>query len=796
MPVNKVTSGTRYRVLVALADADRRKRIKSMLASDMYRLSWAIDAETVEHRLAKNVFDAIILDVSSWNASKGVAGRKILKTASDLPVVILPEGCDGAAAALRAFGVSHRTLPWDIMDGDLLKALIALVIQSHQESDSLHESEQQFAKTFHASPGMFAISNPKDGRHVNVNDSWLSVMGYKRNQVIGKTASELGVWDTYSDRARLVRVLLAQGKISDFETRFRTKTGSAIDVIISGEIIDIREEPHLLLVALDISERKKNEEALKKSHDELELNIYERTRQLRDEVDERKKIQVALELSEQRVRDMAEAASDWFWETDADGVFTYLSAGHSRVLGVVSSDIIGKKRKELALPGENSDKWRQHAKTIKAREPFRDFQYDHIRSDGHPQTVKISGKAFYDENGKFVGYRGAGANVTTQVAAEKREAKLREQLVDAVESISDGLILFDAQDEFVMCNTRYRKIFQKTGKLLSPGTPFRKIMKAVIDNDLIVNTSDNPRKWARERLAERKNPDPDGYRREEQLRDGTWLRFNEYKTSDNGRLLLLTNITDLRRTEHELLSAKNQAEIASRAKSDFLAGMSHELRTPLNAIIGFSDVMMSEIYGEIPQQKYNEYIADINQSGIHLLNLINDILDISKIESGTAKLNESEVDIRRAVDVSIRLNENIIREGEITLQKKIPGNLPGLWADERRVNQILLNLVSNAAKFTPKGGKVSISASVRVSGAMVLSVSDNGIGISPGNIQKVMTEFGQVDNAVARKKEGTGLGLPLTRGLVEVHGGNLKIESRIGKGTKVTVIFPSSRLVR
>jgi signal transduction histidine kinase len=249
----------------------------------------------------------------------------------------------------------------------------------------------------------------------------------------------------------------------------------------------------------------------------------------------------------------------------------------------------------------------------------------------------------------------------------------------------------------------------------------------------------------------------------------------------------------LRNSELRYREMAQRERSASNAKSEFLASMSHELRTPLNAILGFSEILKSELYGQLGHPKYREYAEDVYRSGAHLLDLINDVLDLSKIDSGKMELRESQFDIAALLDEALALLHGKA-SGHVAFQVTLPDRLPEITADRRLIKQVLLNLVSNAVKFTPAGGRITIAAEHLPEAGLKIHVTDTGIGMSAAELETAFAHYGQVDSRIARAQQGTGLGLPISKALAELHGGALLAQSIKGQGTRMTLLLPESRV--
>jgi len=254
----------------------------------------------------------------------------------------------------------------------------------------------------------------------------------------------------------------------------------------------------------------------------------------------------------------------------------------------------------------------------------------------------------------------------------------------------------------------------------------------------------------------------------------------------------ITDISALRDAQEKLKKQNMQLSTANRAKSEFLANMSHELRTPLNAIIGFSEIMKNQAFGPLGSPQYLDYMEDIHNSGNHLVDIINDILDLSKIEAGRMELHETKLPVRTIIDSCVRIMHERAASAGIELVTAVPDDLPDLHADERLVKQMLINLLSNGVKFTPAGGTVTVGAQFKA-GAMLIAVADNGIGVNRDEALIALEPFRQVDGSNTRQQEGTGLGLPLVKSYIELHGGGFRLDSGPGKGTLVTLTFPPER---
>ena len=279
-----------------------------------------------------------------------------------------------------------------------------------------------------------------------------------------------------------------------------------------------------------------------------------------------------------------------------------------------------------------------------------------------------------------------------------------------------------------------------------------------------------------------------------------WVAWIEGRceTDETGKVIALfgicQDVTEERRMQATLREARDAAQAADRAKSTFLACMSHELRTPLNAIIGFSDLLQTEMFGPLGSDQYLEYAADINRSGHHLLELVNDLLDMARVEAGMVDLQEETIDVAMLVREAVNLARGSVPEAVHKFDVRLHDATPLLMADRRRMKQVLINLIGNAVKFTPSGGRIRIAVS-EDERHMSIVIADTGIGIPPEKISDLGQPFNQIENTASRRYQGSGMGLFITKALVERHGGELEIESRLGEGTTVTIKLPSNRLV-
>jgi signal transduction histidine kinase/integral membrane sensor domain MASE1 len=375
-------------------------------------------------------------------------------------------------------------------------------------------------------------------------------------------------------------------------------------------------------------------------------------------------------------------------------------------------------------------------------------------------------------------------DVTNMKRTEQELLDSRKHLVNAIESLKEGFAYFDSDDRLIACNQKFLEVRPGNEERIKPGITYEELLRIPINNDQLYDDQIRDESWVKARLKQHLNPKGPIYRT---LKDGRYIQIDQFKTIDGGIATYRTDIT-------ELVKARLDAEAASRTKSEFLANMSHELRTPMNAILGFGQLLDTQSETFLPKKR-GEYVGHILDSGNHLLELINDILDISTIEAGKLELHDDEVKIAPLVSGILTLVQARADERSVRVSSKIDEELIAIRADDRRLKQILINLLSNAVKFTPKGGEIVIQCTLESDSRISFVVSDTGIGMSKNEIRKALETFGQVDSSTARIQEGTGLGLPLAKQLVEAHGGVFEIKSRKDKGTTVTIIFPSERFI-
>jgi two-component system cell cycle sensor histidine kinase PleC len=389
---------------------------------------------------------------------------------------------------------------------------------------------------------------------------------------------------------------------------------------------------------------------------------------------------------------------------------------------------------------------------------------------------------------------GMAITVSLRLFRAARQATRRARRLEAaVEALGDGFELYDRDDRLVLCNRRFRELQPALPGGGGIGLHFREILEADLAAGHLAIPPAEAADWVELQLRRRRGS---FYEEDFPYADGGVVRVVMRRLPDGSMVGTRTDITDLNHHAQQLEAARQEAEAANRTKSRFLATMSHELRTPLNAVIGFSDVLRSELFGPIGLAKYRDYAGHIHDSAMHLLNVLSDILDMSKVEAGKISLHESTLDPGALIAEVAELFVQEAGFANVALERTVLPGLPPLFGDPRYVRQMLINLLSNALKFTPGGGRIEITAALDDGGDLVIGVVDTGIGMTEDQLAVALAPFGQIDSPLMRKYQGTGLGLPIVKSLVELHGGRLEIASAPSAGTRVSLIFPAARLGR
>ncbi len=519
----------------------------------------------------------------------------------------------------------------------------------------------------------------------------------------------------------------------------------------------------------------------------------------------------ALADSEERFRVAVEAARCGIWEWSLDTGELYMSDITGAMLGWGGAGIASTEQVLERVAPEHRERVRQALLAASTHGAF-DVSFRVARPDGAVTWIDARGQALGEKSdSRFGRLVGVALDVTEERIAQVRAQAAEVRLQGAIESVPEAFALWDRQGRLVLCNQNFRRFFALAPRMLKPGASRQQVERLM-------------------RLAYRQeSPAPPGEEgREVELSDGRWVQIAERRTGDGGFVVTCVDVTALKQQEEtrrlneeqlqraviglersreeaaelaqKYAAEKVRAEAANRAKSEFLANMSHELRTPLNAINGFSEMMVAEMFGPLGDKRYASYVQDILNSGQHLLALINDVLDMSKIEAGKMNLRFEPVRLDELAEDAMRLIKNRAETAGLGVAIEVPA-LPEVEGDYRALKQVLLNLLSNAVKFTPRGGRITLKAEGRrdaMGDRVKISVHDTGIGIAPNDLARLARPFEQIESQQSKTQQGTGLGLALSKSLIEMHGGLLEIESQPGMGTTVSFLLPvrQSRLVQ
>ena len=498
----------------------------------------------------------------------------------------------------------------------------------------------------------------------------------------------------------------------------------------------------------------------------------------------------------------------WDWDLSRGRIFW--SQSMFTMLGLESrSDLLTFGEVNALVMSDDIDLFKIADQLVSGKIDHIDQTFRMRHADGHWIWLRVRCEKSQSNGDSGCHLIGIAVDITEQKSLAERSVEADLRLRDAIETIPEAFVLWDADNRLVLCNSHFKRLHKLPDSAVKQGTSYETVVEVGSMPEVRTRLPSSLATGARTFEA--------------QLDDGSWLHISERRTKDGGYVSVGTDITqiklheqklvdndmrltanviDLKRTQSALerqaqelaelaqkyADEKNRAEEANQTKSKFLANMSHELRTPLNAIIGFSEVMGSGMFGALGSDKYSEYCHDIMTSGNYLLDVINDILDMSKIEAGRMKLDLEPLDLAQTLSESLRVVSGRAENKKLVIDADIGQEIP-IVADRRAMKQIAVNLLSNAVKFTPDGGKITVRSRIR-NGCVAMTISDTGIGIAPQSLAKLGRPFEQVESQLTKTYHGSGLGLAIAKSLANLHGGSMKLRSKLGAGTIVCVTLP------
>ncbi len=611
------------------------------------------------------------------------------------------------------------------------------ITERKQAENALRESEEKFSKAFRSSPDMIAITTVKEGRFVEVNDSFTNTTGYTREEVTGRNSDEINIWAKAEDRARMVQILKEQGRVYQEEFQFRTKSGEVRLWLFSAEQINIGNEPCLISMTIDITERKQAEEALRFS-DAAFKSIHESV--------------IAI---------------------DTEYTITHWNEISEQIYGVKASEAIGKNLLSVIeivenYPGENEERFNN-------LEISGYHQEEQLHRTKHGEVwVDVSFQAI-EGNGKRYGWVSLATAITQRKLAEEALKRSEEKYRELISTSKDGIISVDLQMRVIIWNQGAEKIYGYTEKEMLG----QSIMKVIPERDrdktkkLLARLSDPKSVNSTYRVVE-----GEGLRKD-MTEVPIELSLSSRKAEDTCIVTaIIRDITERKEAEEKL------REI-DKMKSEFLSNVSHELRTPLQSIGGFTKLILE---GKVPDlATQQEFLQIIDRESQQLGVLINSLLDMSRLESGHFEINKRLLPIRDTIVDSIQIFHSLARDKDVELSEEIPPVLPEIEIDAERLRQVVINLLSNAIKFSDPGGSVKARVESR-NGELLFQVSDKGVGINEESMPHLFERFYRAEDKLARG--GTGLGLYICRQIIEAHGGHIWAESEIGKGSTFSFTLP------